>query len=249
VVATGERLQFDKGIARCRVTVDGNGQFDHGQPPVACLGGLRAGGRSSPVVMLPRQRMVDQARFRWPAAHNGEVGLVDFIVLELSAQFARCLWLEGEQQYARGPPVEPMHRLHAAADLVAQQLHGEARLVTVDVAAMDKQAGRLVDGDEIIVAVEDVEHGRSVCGIAAMMGDKTAREFRMTQHTFRLEKEFIELHNLLKLLALASSGGMAKAMVAAGEVIVDGEVETRKSRKLRAGQVVRLGDEEIQVVA
>ena len=70
----------------------------------------------------------------------------------------------------------------------------------------------------------------------------------MAQHTFHLEGEYIELHNLLKLLALASSGGAAKALVAAGEVVVDGETETRKTRKLRTGQVVRLGDEEIHIV-
>lgn len=71
----------------------------------------------------------------------------------------------------------------------------------------------------------------------------------MARHTFRLEGEFIELHTLLKLLALASSGGVAKAMVAAGDVTVDGEVETRKTRKIRVGQVVRVGDEEIAIVA
>lgn len=70
----------------------------------------------------------------------------------------------------------------------------------------------------------------------------------MAQHTFQLEGEFVELNVLLKLLAFAPSGGAAKAMIAAGEVSVDGEVETRKARKLRGGQVVRLGDEEITVV-
>lgn len=71
----------------------------------------------------------------------------------------------------------------------------------------------------------------------------------MARHTFRLEGEYVELNILLKLLALAPSGGAAKAMVAAGEVLVDGVVETRKTRKLRVGQVVRLGDEEIVIVA
>lgn len=71
----------------------------------------------------------------------------------------------------------------------------------------------------------------------------------MAQHTFRLQGEYIELHTLLKLLALAPSGGAAKALVAQGLVNVDGEVETRKTRKLRAGQVVRLGDEDIRLVA
>lgn len=69
----------------------------------------------------------------------------------------------------------------------------------------------------------------------------------MTQHRFALDKEFIELHALLKLLALAPSGGAAKAMIAAGEVSVDGQVETRKACKIRAGQVVRVGDDEVRV--
>ncbi|HEX5804566.1 MAG TPA: RNA-binding S4 domain-containing protein [Azospira sp.] len=71
----------------------------------------------------------------------------------------------------------------------------------------------------------------------------------MTQHTFTLDREFVELHVLLKLLAIASSGGAAKALIADGQVTVDGAVETRKARKLRGGEVVRLGDEEIRVVA
>ena len=81
-----------------------------------------------------------------------------------------------------------------------------------------------------------------------MMAAITKPEFRMAQHDFRLEGEYIELNILLKLLALAPSGGAAKAMVAAGEVIVDGEVETRKTRKLRVGQVVAVGAEVIRVV-
>ncbi len=70
----------------------------------------------------------------------------------------------------------------------------------------------------------------------------------MALHTFQLDGEFVELNVLLKLLALAPSGGAAKAMIAAGAVRVDGEVETRKARKLRVGQVVRMADEEIRIV-
>jgi len=70
----------------------------------------------------------------------------------------------------------------------------------------------------------------------------------MTQQTFRLEGEYIELNILLKLLGLAPSGGAAKALIVEGGVSVDGEIETRKTRKLRVGQVVRLGDEEIRIV-
>ena len=70
----------------------------------------------------------------------------------------------------------------------------------------------------------------------------------MTKHTFQLDGEFIEIHNLLKLLALAQSGGAAKHRVADGLVTVDGEVETRKTRKLRVGNVVRIGEDEVTVV-
>ncbi len=71
----------------------------------------------------------------------------------------------------------------------------------------------------------------------------------MTIHRFPLQGEFIELNVLLKLLGLTPSGGAAKALIAAGAVTVDGGIETRVRRKLRAGQVVRLADEEIHVVA
>lgn len=71
----------------------------------------------------------------------------------------------------------------------------------------------------------------------------------MNHHVFPLDREYVELHILLKLLALAPSGGAAKAMVADGLVTVDGETETRKTRKLRGGETVRVGDDEIVVRA
>jgi hypothetical protein len=95
---------------------------------------------------------------RRPAADDGKVVLVHLVALELPADFARAAGVEGEQQHAGGTLVEAVQGMHALPDLVAQQLHGEARFVAVDVAAMDQQAGGLVDGDEEVVAVEDVEH-------------------------------------------------------------------------------------------
>jgi ribosome-associated protein len=71
----------------------------------------------------------------------------------------------------------------------------------------------------------------------------------MTEHEFLLDRDHIDLHQLLKLVGLADSGGAGKAMVAAGLVTVDGEPELRKSRKLRAGNRVQVGDEVIRIVA
>lgn len=70
----------------------------------------------------------------------------------------------------------------------------------------------------------------------------------MHHHRFELTREFIALDSLLKLLSIAPSGGAAKTMVADGLVSVDGQVEHRKTRKLRGGEVVRVGDAEIRIV-
>lgn len=70
----------------------------------------------------------------------------------------------------------------------------------------------------------------------------------MSQQTFQLDGEFVELHVLLKLLAFAPSGGAAKALIAAGGVRVDGAIETRKACKIRSGQVLRVGNEEVRIL-
>ena len=64
---------------------------------------------------------------------------------------------------------------------------------------------------------------------------------------FQLTRDHIELNQLLKLTGLCDSGGMGKTIVASGAVMVDGIIELRKTCKIRAGQVVRIGDEEIWV--
>jgi ribosome-associated protein len=66
---------------------------------------------------------------------------------------------------------------------------------------------------------------------------------------FELSGEFIPLNDLLKLAGVADSGGAGKAMVADGVVKVDGATELRKTAKIRAGQVVSVGDVRIRVVA
>jgi ribosome-associated protein len=71
----------------------------------------------------------------------------------------------------------------------------------------------------------------------------------MQQLTFELDREFVELNQLLKLSGLCDSGGAGKALVASGAVSVDGAVELRKTCKIRDGQRVRVGDAEIRVTA
>jgi ribosome-associated protein len=69
----------------------------------------------------------------------------------------------------------------------------------------------------------------------------------MQQLTFSLNGEYVELNQLLKLVGIVDSGGAGKALVASGEVSVDGKLELRKTCKIRAGQTVSLGDVRIRV--
>ncbi len=67
--------------------------------------------------------------------------------------------------------------------------------------------------------------------------------------SFAVRGDHIQLDQLLKAVGLVGSGGAAHAMVEAGEVQVDGKIETRKRAKLRPGQRVRFGSEEIVLLA
>ena len=66
---------------------------------------------------------------------------------------------------------------------------------------------------------------------------------------FDLDRDHVELNQLLKLAGVADSGGHGKAIVASGAVRVDGQVELRKTCKIRAGQVVECEGMRIEVVA
>lgn len=70
----------------------------------------------------------------------------------------------------------------------------------------------------------------------------------MERITFTLDRDFVELNQLLKLTGLCDSGGAGKQLVASGAVRVDGAIELRKTCKIHAGQRVSLGDVEIEVV-
>ena len=66
---------------------------------------------------------------------------------------------------------------------------------------------------------------------------------------FPLRGDHIPLDALLKATGLATSGGAAKALVAEGNVQVDGQTELRKTCKLRLGQVVSLAGTRVRLVA
>lgn len=65
----------------------------------------------------------------------------------------------------------------------------------------------------------------------------------------QLRGDYIELDKLLKAVGLVESGGRARMLIAACEVKVDGQVELRKTAKIRAGQVVDFAGQQVRVVS
>lgn len=64
-----------------------------------------------------------------------------------------------------------------------------------------------------------------------------------------ISDESIRLGQFLKLAGLADGGSDAKALVEAGEVTVNGRVDTRRGRQLHDGDVVTLAGRSVRVVA
>ena len=60
-----------------------------------------------------------------------------------------------------------------------------------------------------------------------------------------ITREPIELFKILKFEGMVGSGGEAKMAIAEGYVLVNGEIETRKRKKIVSGDTIEFGDEKI----
>jgi len=64
---------------------------------------------------------------------------------------------------------------------------------------------------------------------------------------FELSTDYIELIKLLKLLSICESGADAKIMVEEGLVVSNGEVEFRKRKKVRKGDLIFIEEQDTQI--
>ena len=62
-----------------------------------------------------------------------------------------------------------------------------------------------------------------------------------------INSEPVELYKILKFEGIVGSGGQAKSVIAEGLVLVNGEVETRKRRKILNGDVITFADDEMKM--
>ena len=70
---------------------------------------------------------------------------------------------------------------------------------------------------------------------------ETPAGFRVVE----ISKEPVELYKILKFEGLVTSGGQAKGAVASGQVLVNGEVETAKRKKINSGDTVEFVDDKM----
>lgn len=66
--------------------------------------------------------------------------------------------------------------------------------------------------------------------------------------TIKLRDEFIKLGQALKAANLVEDGVEAKYVIQDGEVLVNGETDTRRGRKLYDGDVISYHGEEVRIV-
>lgn len=62
-----------------------------------------------------------------------------------------------------------------------------------------------------------------------------------------INREPVELYKILKLEGLVSSGGVAKAVVAEGQVKVNGIIETQKRKKIVSGDIVEFEGQKLEI--
>lgn len=79
------------------------------------------------------------------------------------------------------------------------------------------------------------------------MASSPDRRHAVLVHDIEISTDTIRLGQLLKLANLVDSGSDAKLLLAGGEVLVNGEIEIRRGRQLRDGDVVEFDGEQVRV--
>lgn len=70
----------------------------------------------------------------------------------------------------------------------------------------------------------------------------------MMVREIKIDTDFIKLDSLLKYASLVGTGGEAKILIQEGHVLVNGEVERRRGRKIHKGDLVDLEGQIIEVI-
>ncbi len=86
------------------------------------------------------------------------------------------------------------------------------------------------------------------CGLRATDATRYIAELEPPARELVVRGDGLRLGQLLKLAGLVETGAEAKALLAAGEVEVNGEVDARRGRQLADGDVVATGEQAVRLV-
>ena len=68
-----------------------------------------------------------------------------------------------------------------------------------------------------------------------------------TMRVVEITKEPVELYKILKFEGMVASGGEAKLVIADGLVLLNGNIETRKRKKIVSGDIIEFDEEVIRI--
>ena len=111
--------------------------------------------------------------------------------------------------------------------------------------ARTEQVRMEISGPLSPVKVLPVERGTTSCTSSCPSVSRTIE--RRNMQKILIHTEFIKLDALLKYAGLCETGGEAKELVQGGAVKVNGEVCTMRGKKCRAGDVVELDGQTVEV--
>jgi ribosome-associated protein YbcJ (S4-like RNA binding protein)/carbon monoxide dehydrogenase subunit G len=193
-------------------------------------------------------RQLDDTHLHWRTKVGGREQEFDAQITEQRPD-ERIAWTATQGVEQAG--VVTFHRVDDGRTKVMLQLDAEPEGAVEKVGDALGVLKRRVKGDlerfKELIEARGAESG-------AWRGEVDQSATRGTCHAARVRDlpirgESIRLGQALKLSGLAESGGEARALVEQGAVTVNAEVETRRGRQLRHGDVVALGDEALRIDA
>ena len=73
--------------------------------------------------------------------------------------------------------------------------------------------------------------------------------FRQIMNQIKIKDDYIKLGQALKLAGMVGSGVEAKIVIQDGQVLVNGEVELQRGKKIHPGDIFSFNGEEAQIQA
>ncbi len=159
VTAPGQWLKLDLSPAKPGKPALRNRKLPAADRPEQRSGLLKFDASRTVVLFEPAQRVIDPKLIGRPAPDDRAVMLEQpRSLIELHAQQARSVSIEGEGQHSAGPLVESMQRPHQAPDLGPNRAQHDTALMTIQGRRMDQPARGLVDDQKVVVLVEGLYH-------------------------------------------------------------------------------------------